>query len=322
MSSLARLLRRWLPVVAALWLARAAAQAAQTPVTSSPTAAAQAAEPVDEVVVRGRRLEDIEDDLRVYIRDFIGEVVARPPGRGFARWRRNVCVGVHNLENSAAQYLVDRISSAVLDVGLTPGEPGCRPDVNILFATNAREMAALMVESQPRVFRPVGGDAGMNLGLAALDDFVQSDRVVRWWHVSLPVGAMSGTPAIEVSKGCGQIHCPPVTPVAGPSRIHDGTRDELMYVIILVDATQLKGTSWQQLGDYLAVLSLAQIDPNTNPAAFDSILNLFTNPAAYSGLTDWDRSYLRALYALDQERISSLQTNEIVSLIAEQELAE
>lgn len=306
-------------VAAALWVGAAAAQQPTEP-TAAPAQAAE--QPFDEVVVRGRRLEDIEDDLRLYIRDFIGEVVARPPGRGFARWRRNVCIGVHNLDNGAAQYVVDRISSLVLDVGLTPGEPGCNPDVNILFATNAKEMAALMVESQPRTFRPIGGNAGMDLGLAALDDFVQSDRAVRWWHVSLPVGAMTGAPAIEVNKGCGQAHCPPVTSVAGPSRIHNGTRDELMYVIIIVDATQLKGTTWQQLGDYLAVLSLAQIDPKTNPGAFDSILNLFTNRAAYSGLTDWDRSYLRALYALDQERISSLQMNEIVSLIAEQELAE
>lgn len=314
MSS-ALLARRWLLALAALFAAPALGQ------QQAPAGAAEA-EAVEEVVVRGRRLEDIKDDLRIHIRDFIGEVVAKPPGRGFARWRRNVCVGVHNLESSAAQYIVDRISALALDVGLEPGEPGCRPDVNILFATNAKEMAAVMVESQPRVFRPVGGNSGMNLGLAALDDFVRSDRAVRWWHVSMPVGAMTGAPAIEVSKSCGQPHCPPVTSVAGPSRIHNGTRDELMYVIILVDATQLKGTTWQQLGDYLAVLSLAQIDPQTNPAAFDSILNLFTNPAAYSGLTDWDRSYLRALYALDQERIASLQVNEIVSLIAEQELEE
>ena len=67
-------------------------------------------------------------------------------------------------------------------------------------------------------------------------------------------------------------------------------------MIIIVDATKLTGTTWQQLADYLAVVSLAQINPKTNPAAFDSILNLFSNPAAYSGLTDWDRSYFEALY--------------------------
>ena len=94
----------------------------------------------------------------------------------------------------------------------------------------------------------------------------------------------------------------------------------MLYVVIIVDATKLNGTTWQQLGDYLAVVSLCQIDPQTNPAEFDSILNLFTNPKAYSGLTDWDRSYVRAIYEFDQERIESMQTNSIVSLIAEQEL--
>ena len=205
-------------------------------------------------------------------------------------------------------------------MGLEPGEPGCQPDVNILFATNAKEMAAAMVDSQPRVFMPVAGHAGMDLGRVALEEFVESERAVRWWHVSLPVGALTGAPAIELTKNCGQAHCPPTIPVAGPSRIHNGTRDELMYVIIIVDAAQLKGTTWQQLADYLAVVSLAQIDPNTNPAAFDTILNLFSNPAAYSGLTDWDRSYVRALYEFDQERLAHFQENEIVSRIAEQEL--
>jgi hypothetical protein len=306
------------PALAALLIAQATAQ--ESPPAAPASSETEAPAVGDEVIVRGRRLEDIESDLRLHIRDFIGEVVVTPRGRGFARWRHSVCVGVHNLEASAAQYVVDRISSLALEVGLEPGEPGCPPDVNILFATDAKEMASAMVESQPRVFMPVAGHAGMDLGRVALQEFVESERAVRWWHVSLPVGALTGTPAIELTKNCGQAHCPPTIPVAGPSRIHNGTRDELMYVIIVVDAAQLKGTTWQQLADYLAVVSLAQIDPRTNPAAFDTILNLFSNPAAYSGLTDWDRNYVRALYEFDQERIASMQTNEIVSRIAEREL--
>lgn len=309
---------RFAPALAALLAAAAQAQApsADTPVPSG----AEPPEAVEEVVVRGQRLSEVEDGLRLYIRDFIGEVVATPPGRGFARWHRRVCIGVHNVEASAAQYVVDRVSRLALEVGLEPGEPGCEPQVNIVFAANARETAAAMVENQPRVFMRVAGHAGMDLGRVALEEFVESERPVRWWHVSLPVDARTGNAAIELEKNCGLAHCPPTINVAGPSRLHNGTRDDLQYVIILVDATQLKGTTWQQLGDYLAVISLAQIDPNANPAAFDSILNLFTNPAAYSGLTDWDRSYVRALYEFDQERIASLQQNEIVSRIVEREL--
>jgi hypothetical protein len=307
-----------LAALVALPIAYAPAQESQ-PAAPAP-AETEAPAGIEEVVVRGQRLSDIEDDLRIYIRDFIGEVVAKPPGRGFARWYRTVCVGVLNLESSAAQYIVDRISSLALEVGLEPGEPGCRPDVNIVFATNAKEIAAQMVEKDPRVFMRVAGNAGMDLGRVALDEFVESEQPVRWWHVSLPVDARTGGAAIELDKTCGNLHCPPYVPVAGPSRIHNGTRDDLMYVIIIVDATKLKGTTWQEIGDYLAVLSLAQIDPQASPAAFDSILNLFTNPAAYSGLTDWDRSYVRALYEFDQERLPHLQANQIVSRIAEREL--
>lgn len=270
--------------------------------------------------MRGRRLGEIEFDLRFYIREFVEEIAAPARTRGYARWRRRLCVGVHNLENTAAQYIVDRISSLALEVGLEPGEPGCRPDVNIVFATNAKEVAAQLIENEPRLFMPVGGHAGMDLGRVALAQFAESEQPVRWWHVSLPADARTGGAAIEIDKSCGNTHCPPYIPVAGPSRIHNGTRDDLLYVLIIVDATKLSGTTWQEIGDYLAVVSLAQIDPNANPAAFDSILNLFTNPAAYSGLTDWDRSYVRALYELDQERVTSLQMNELVSLIAEQEL--
>jgi hypothetical protein len=81
-------------------------------------------------------------------------------------------------------------------------------------------------------------------------------------------------------------------------------------------------TTWRQLADYLAVVSLAQIDPKTDPRQFDSILNLFSNPAPCSGLTDWDLKYLQALYGFDQKRVTRLQGNEIVSRIARLEAAE
>jgi hypothetical protein len=295
---------------------------AQDSSPQSAASAADASQPVDEVIVRGRRLGEIENDLRIYIDKFLDQVAKPVNGRGYARWHRSVCIGVHNLENAAAQYVVDRISRLALELGLEAGEPGCTPQVNIVFATNAKETASFMVDRQPRIFRPMAGFAGTDLGRAALDEFVKSDRPVRWWDVSVPVSAHDGGLAIEVPAGrtCAEAFCPPKVTVEGPSRIHNGTIDELWDVIIIVDATQLTGTTWQQLADYLAVVSLAQINPNTDPSEFDSILNLFSNPAAYSGLTDWDRSYLHAMYTFDQERVATAQHNEIVGRIADKEL--
>jgi hypothetical protein len=264
--------------------------------------AAEAPDVGDEVVVRGQRMGGIEDGLRAEIGKFIGEVTATPAGRGFARWDGRVCIGVHNLESTAAQYIVDRVSQVALEMGLRPGEPGCGPNVIIIFTADGKQLATHLVENEPKFLRPTG-EGGVHRGLAGLDRFAKSDNAIRWWHVSMPVSAQSGIAALELANGLG----PPVIGVAGPSRIHSGIIDALQRVVIIVDSTKLTGTTWQQLGDYLAVVSLAQVDLETNPAGFDSILNLFTNPAAYSGLTDWDRTYLQALYQFDQERNPSLQ---------------
>lgn len=305
-----------LAAIAALLALQASAQTAAAAAATSSGPQADAGQPVDEVVVRGRRMSEVKAELQDYALSFVRQVVALPPGGGYARWNGGVCVGVHNLELSAAQYIVDRVSRQAADLGLEAGAPGCRPNVMIIFATNPTTVAAYMVENEPKLFRPANAVCCMDLGYDALQDFEQSDAPVRWWHVSMPVDARTGQRAIRLP----QDDAIPVIAVAGPSRIHGGIRDDLSRVLIIVDATQLTGTTWQQIGDYLAVISLAQINPKADPSAFDSILNLFTNPAAYSGLTDWDRTYLRALYSMDQERTHGHQRNEVVSQMVAREL--
>jgi hypothetical protein len=291
---------------------------AQDPVPApapSATPEGEAAQSIDEVVVRGRRMSEVEFDLRAYVRSFVDQVAALPPGQGYARWRRRVCIGVHNLEARAAQYIVNQVSQLALQVGLEAGEPGCHPEVMIIFTVDGKETASLIAEEHPRLLRPGGGLAGMNLTLEQLDDFAESDRAVRWWHVSMPVGAHNGDRATVMARDDEA----PAVRVQGASRIHNGVRDDMSYAIVIVDAAQLHGTTWQQLGDYIAMVSLAQIDPNADLSAFDSILNLFSNPLAYSGLTDWDRSYIRALYNFNQEQQPHLQANQLVSLMTRDE---
>jgi hypothetical protein len=303
--------------LAACLSAHSFAQESEPVAAPSSTPEVEAAQGIDEVVVRGRRMSEVEFDLRAYVRTFVDEVAALPDGRGFARWHRYVCVGVHNLSTSAAQYLVDRISRLAVEVGLVPGEPGCNPDVIIIFTTNGNETAGFVVDNYPRLLRPGAGRAGMNLDSAALVEFANTNRAVRWWHVSMPVDARIGTHAVRLP---GDRDAPVVNMGGGGgSRVYSASRDDMLYAVVVVDATKLRGTTWQQLGDYLAMVSLAQIDPQAHVSDFDSILNLFDNPRAYSGLTDWDRSYMQALYALNQERVPQAQANAVVSQMARQE---
>ena len=154
-------------VVAAVLAAQVGAQEPAPPSETEPPQA------IEEVVVRGRRMGEIDDELRIYIKDFIDEVVRTPPGRGYARWNRRVCIGVHNLQADAAQYIVDRISVLAVDVGLEVGEPGCNPNVIVIFATDAKFVATYMVENEPLMFRPAG------LGSGDMSSFARGSRGVR-----------------------------------------------------------------------------------------------------------------------------------------------
>ena len=61
----------------------------------------------------------------------------------------------------------------------------------------------------------------------------------------------------------------------------------------------------EQLSAYLTMISLAQIKPDGQTVAYDSILNLFAAPdRAPAGLTDWDIAFLQGVYGAVQNQHS------------------
>lgn len=252
----------------------------------APPAAPQEPPPValEDVVVEARRLEELT-------REFVDEVSAPASRRGLARWRRAVCIGVSGIRQDIAQALADHVSRVALEYGLRPGDPGCTANVLIVFAEDGRALADEMVERRRRVFRL--GVGGLDRGNVALADFRESDRPVRWWHVSVPVNAETGDIAIRMP---GDERSPAVR---GEGRVNRGrlVRDELNKVIIVVDGEQVAGVGLPQLGDYLSMVALAQVDPEGDTDGFSTILNLFDDPDGSPGLTGWDRAYLDGLYS-------------------------
>jgi hypothetical protein len=86
------------------------------------------------------------------------------------------------------------------------------------------------------------------------------------------------------------------------SRLTSQVRDDLIKTLIIVDIDGIGTLSGLQLADYLAFVSLAQIDLEGSYGGYDSVLAIFDDPSvAPDGLTDWDLSYLLSLYeALDR----------------------
>lgn len=265
------------------------------------------------LTITGRRLED-------FISDFVGEVAEPNRRRNLARWESTVCVGVANLRGDLAQSIADRVSEVAADLGLETGAPGCTPNVLIVAAADGSALAASVVEASPRAFRM--GGSGMDRGGAALRDFVSTPRPIRWWQMAMITDSETGKRAVairgECSGACAEPidYAPTVSTFAG-SRLRTQLVDSLVRSIVIIDIDDVAGLSSVQIADYIAMVTLAQINPDAETTTYASILNLFRDPEASPGLTDWDLAYLDGLYGAERNRISRNASNaEIIDAIA------
>lgn len=287
---------------------------------------------VPDVSVTGRPTVD-------QVRDFVGQIAAPPQHRGLARWEMPVCPGTVNLDREAAQPILDRIALAAMDIDLEIGEPGCDPNLVFIFTTDGAGLANAMVEMDRSLFYI--GIGGLNRGPAALRRFQASDAPVRWWPMSIPVNSETGERAVRIpgenpsralpndvarSVGCGNPDdCPlgaPIIQTTSASRLSSIVSDALYKTIVIIDVDRIGDVDAVRLGDYLAFVSLAQISPEADTVDFDTVLNLFDG-GGVDGMTDWDRSYLQALYnARSGRRSPSAQAAELANIMVRDRVAQ
>jgi hypothetical protein len=254
------------------------------------------------LTITGRRLDDV-------ISDFVSEASAPIRRRGLARWRDPVCVGVVNLRADAAAYIADRVTAVAADLGVDTGREGCQPNIAVIATDDAGALAAALTEARRRAFRT--GATGTDRGGAALRDFVETERPVRWWQTSLPIDSRTGQRAVRAPGVCrgecrGVGDFAPIVVVDSASLLRSTIIDNLQRAIVIIDVDDIQNVSLAQLADYVAMVSLAQIDPNAQTEGYASILNVFAMPDTAEGLTEWDRAYLAGLYNSEQNLRSTI----------------
>lgn len=85
----------------------------------------------------------------------------------------------------------------------------------------------------------------------------------------------------------------------------------LSRVFVIVDQKRLHGVKLGQLADYVAMAGFAKLKPDSHLGDTPTILKLFDGAAraAPEGMTEWDRTFLKSLYATVQT--STLQRSQI-----------
>lgn len=245
------------------------------------------APPSDDATVSGVVISAPPLDEKKAIESFVENIAADSGNGRIARWDRKVCPGVAGVKPEYAQVVADRVSAVSLKVGLEPGAPGCKVNVLILFTNDADGTVKRSLKQTPQAYSRY--DLEMTSGRKALRQFQNSDAPVRWWHVTHRV-TEDGT---KYNSG-DQVQ------VYSTGRISSRTRDDFDRAIVIVDVTKVGQVRFAALADYIAFVSLAQIDPQAEPKTGSSILNLFSDKAAgiepQEALTSWDVAYLTGVY--------------------------
>lgn len=275
----------------------------------------------DDIVVPGGR------DLRQIVRTFVDDISAPTREGQLPRWDRKVCPGVVGAENGPAQAIIDRIATRAVSVGLEIGQPGCRANVLIIVVPFAQRFTPRFVEQNEALFSR-RGDNGVTRGGAALWEFTNVDRPVRWWHVSQVVtdrGKVMGQSDARTS-GDGSLKGAQVARVSNTGRLNAGTRNDFNRVIIIVDSRDAADAAFSALADYVAMVSLAQISPTAEFGQTPTILSLFKDLESQltppDGWTAWDQSYLEGLYDAPRfARSSNQQENAITGSIMQTPIA-
>lgn len=274
--------------------------AALTCLTLAPMSAlAQENPPEEEVIVRGEGLDEA-------IRSFVGAVTVEA-GRTdqIAVWGGRLCIGVMGMRGPQAQAVIDRVALRAANLDIALGEPGCSPNLLVIFTADSDTVARVLVEEYRRAFA-YHSDDGVTRGRAALEDFAATPRAVRWWHVS---AAADDTGAVARDRN-GLGGPPAVTTSAGGSRIENPTHQTFTRAIIVVDTARVAGMRIDSLSDYIAMASLAQLDPTADTSAYPTILNALRDGSpgnAELTLTEWDEAYLDGLYAAPANRDANYQ---------------
>jgi len=243
------------------------------------------------------------------VRAFIGEITrsTRFDSQSLAKWHQPLCFLVGGLPKTQDEFVLSRLSqtAASADIGLAP-QP-CRPNFFVLLTSEPDRLLKQWSARNPHLFG--------NATPAQIRGFIEPSRprTVRAWHNAVAMNR-DGTPLIG-DPSCGLSHywtpgAPPVSCQYQPSRLVYYDVQAFSLAIVVVDTTRARSSSFGQLADYVAMVGLAQIDPDADVGDAPTILRLFTSsPIPPPGLTAWDRAFLSALYHTDQS--SPVQRSQI-----------
>lgn len=279
---------------------------APTPANSSTIAPEELAE----VTVTAHRLE-----LEKRVSKFVAQIAATENGaEGLARWQvPPVCPLVSGLPHKDGEFILERLSEIARTAGVPiSDDEHCHPNLYILVTDQPEDLLRSM-EQRNRAFT-FGYDYSMyppqETSPTSVNEFISASRPVKVWY-NTQQKDMWGNPATycPIDEYGDYVRCMQGT--AGGSHLRISAMWTMWTAFVIVDRNRLNEVKLGQLADYVSMCAFAKLKPDAQLGDAPTILTLFDRKpgAAPTGITEWDQTFLKSLYATDQ--ISKTQRSAI-----------
>ena len=260
-------------------------------VSVDPSTAAAPGNELESVTVEARRRQE---RISKEVSEFVSAIVASPMHESLGRWAVPVCPFTAGLTPSAGEFVRKRVSEVAAASGVPVSAPDCAPNFVVVVTPDPEKFLKDWWEADHRLFN-------RERGVGGIMRFIEADIPVRVWHnvCSAPPG-LTREFRLNITWDCN-------TGTLG-SRLTYAAVRAIYLAIVMVDLTHIEGLTFGQVADHVAMLGLAQVRSSPDIAATPSILNLFVESGADkpAGLTDWDQSFLKAVYETRQGNVTEV----------------
>jgi hypothetical protein len=231
-----------------------------------------------EITVTANRIE-----LEKKVSKFVYQIATLQNGEGMARWRIPVCPIIAGVSQQEGDFTVRRIFEIARAAGVPlAGEP-CRPNLLVFVTPDAKQFFSGM-STHTRLLTFSGAYPSV------IDEFIRTPRPVRVWYKTAML-TPDGKPLVETDRIEDDAQQFGGAPIVGPATAY--ARISVIWgmsrVLVVIDQARLQG------------VSLGQFKVGAHLGDAPTILKLFddTPQAAPAGMSDWDRAFLKSLYATE-----------------------
>jgi hypothetical protein len=224
--------------------------------------------------------------LEHQVKAFVSAIAVEPYADSLARWQEGtaICLSVAGLQRDHGEFILARLSRIAETAGAPLAPEQCKPNFRVVVTSEPEALLKAWGKRDPGMYGDGDG--------TKVRRFENESTPIRVWYNTQSYDDY-GKPLVSVpGSENGQNQW------ARASRIDLSTVRVLTSIIVIVDARRVKGITFAQLADYVAMVGCAEIRVNANVGDAPSILRLFSasgNPPP-PGLSAWDEAYLKALY--------------------------